>query len=452
MGSSIRSETSDSTKVIVRAIIIDGNKITKDYIVLRELQFRTGDTLDAAVINNKLKKSSENLMNTSLFNFVTITPDFSVANEVKIRIKLTERWYIWPIPEFDLADRNFNTWWKTKDFNRVNYGVDLTAYNFRGRKEILSFVFSLGYDENYGISYTIPYINKEKTLGLNFGTNIVYNHEIALKTFQNKIVFFKLSDINLKTTFNTEVGLTYRRNIHTTHDINIGYNNYHFADTVLKVNTDYSVNTTATNVSFINFSYQFKRDYRDYKPYPLNGSYFDVLILKNGIGLLNKESINTYSIESSYRRYWKLNQRFYLASGLTLMQASESPYFLQNGLGYGRDFVRSYEYYVINGQSFGLLKTNFKYNLIPSGVKKIKLLSTEKFNTIPYAFYVNLYADLAYVYSKTKDANNPLNNELLIGTGVGLDFVTYYDKVLRLEYSINKKGERGIFIHFMTSI
>jgi len=40
----------------------------------------------------------------------------------------------------------------------------------------------------------------------------------------------------------------------------------------------------------------------------------------------------------------------------------------------------------------------------------------------------------------------------MIGFGAGIDFVTYYDKVLRVEYSINRMGEKGLFIHFMTSI
>ena len=129
---SITTELPDSSKIIVNKIIIEGNKITKDYIVLRELLLKEGDTLFVKDLSENIKKSSENVMNTSLFNFVTIMPEFDNNNGVKIKIKLIERWYIWPIPEFNLADRNFNTWWKTKDFNRVNYGVDLTAYNLSG--------------------------------------------------------------------------------------------------------------------------------------------------------------------------------------------------------------------------------------------------------------------------------------------------------------------------------
>ena len=79
-------------------------------------------------------------------------------------------------------------------------------------------------------------------------------------------------------------------------------------------------------------------------------------------------------------------------------------------------------------------------------------ISTEKFNKLFYAFYMNVYADLGYVVDNRNINTNPLANDILTGYGVGLDFVTYYDFVLRLEYSFNKMGESGFFISFMPSI
>jgi hypothetical protein len=45
-----------------------------------------------------------------------------------------------------------------------------------------------------------------------------------------------------------------------------------------------------------------------------------------------------------------------------------------------------------------------------------------------------------------------LDNKFIFGTGIGIDFVTYYDKVLRLEYGVNDMGETGFFIHFVAPI
>jgi hypothetical protein len=41
-----------------------------------------------------------------------------------------------------------------------------------------------------------------------------------------------------------------------------------------------------------------------------------------------------------------------------------------------------------------------------------------------------------------------LANSWQYGYGVGLDLITYYDFVMRMEYSINKMKQSGFFIHF----
>ncbi len=443
--------TNDSL-LTIQSISISGNKITKDYILLRELLFKTGDTLSIDNFNQKIKKSNENLMNTSLFNFVTISPLIN-DSKVTVFVLVTERWYIWPIPQFDLADRNFNTWWKTRDFNRVNYGVDLALYNFRGRNETIDLIISLGYDEIYGISYRIPYINKNQTLGLIISSNFARNHEVAVNTRNNKIDFFKNNFNFPKQSIAYNGGIIYRKNIHNSHLLQLGYEKYSFDDTLMKLNPEYSTNIQLKTQYFTLF-YQFKNDYRDYKPYPLEGHYFDFEFTKSGLGLLyaDTEKTDFFSIKSTFRKFWKLSPRFYHAIGFTGNVTPDYPYYVQNGLGFGRDYARGYEYYVISGQGFGLLKTNLKFALLPPKIITFHFIKTEKFNTIPFSFYLNLFADAAYVYKKNNDFNNTLTNKLLIGTGVGLDFVTYYDKVLRVEYSVNKMGESGFFIHFMTSI
>jgi hypothetical protein len=36
---------------------------------------------------------------------------------------------------------------------------------------------------------------------------------------------------------------------------------------------------------------------------------------------------------------------------------------------------------------------------------------------------------------------------LIYSGGVGLDIISIYDIVLRVEYSFNQKGQNGLFIH-----
>ena len=65
--------------------------------------------------------------------------------------------------------------------------------------------------------------------------------------------------------------------------------------------------------------------------------------------------------------------------------------------------------------------------------------------------YVSLFYDVGYVMESERlafEQRNNLSNSILIGRGLSLDFITYYDKILRIEFSVNKLGEKGIFLHF----
>jgi hypothetical protein len=94
------------------------------------------------------------------------------------------------------------------------------------------------------------------------------------------------------------------------------------------------------------------------------------------------------------------------------------------------------------------LRSNIKYELVKPSVKKVKEGQEEnKFKAMQYAFYLNIFADAGYVLNRYTDVN-PLNNKMLYSWGLGLDFVTYYNMVLRFEYTFNSAGTNGFFIGF----
>jgi len=435
----------------INKIDISGNKKTKHYIITRELQFHKGDTILKSNISKLLKESQENIFNTSLFNFVTIDTNILGNHLLNIKINVIERWYLWPFPVFEFADRNFNSWLKDGDFSKLNYGLYLVQENFRGRNETLKFLLRFGYEQRYAVYYETPYINKKQTLGIALDAGYAQSHEVPVSTINDTLHFFKDANNYPKKEFFSSFSLIHRKCIHNTHYLSLGFSDYKFADTLLKISPDYSFQNMA-EVRFLSLIYKYKSDFRDYKHYPLNGYYFDIEVAKTGLGLF--DDLDLFSIQSTFRKFWKLSNRFYYASGLTAKFSSKAfqPYFIQRGLGYERDFVRAYEYYVVDGQNFGLLKTSFKYELLSKKVTTINFIKTQKFNKIYYSFYLNLFADMAFVEDNQFYINNSLSNELLIGYGIGLDFITYYDVVIRLEFSINKLGEKGIFIHFRAPI
>jgi hypothetical protein len=90
--------------------------------------------------------------------------------------------------------------------------------------------------------------------------------------------------------------------------------------------------------------------------------------------------------------------------------------------------------------------------LLPTRISYVNYIPLEKFRTIPHTFYLNLFCDQGYVRDRYFSNVNPLANSILIGYGAGLDYVTYYSIVFRVEYSINRLGEGGVFLHFTAPI
>lgn len=454
--------------VIIRKISFTGNKITKERIIRRELLIKENDTIPIQELSELLQQSRKNLVNTSLFNFVTydsleVEPG---SNQLDISYKFIERWYIWPVPILELADRNFNEWLKKWDWSRLNYGMFLTWNNFRGRREKLVLYARFGYDQRYELSYQIPYINKKQTWGIGFSGGWTQNHEMTYNSFDtivsangelvpegNKEFYYKSEAGYPKREIFTFMEAYYRKGIYSTSWFKLEYKDLRVTDSVLYKNPDYSFNTANRN-QYLSLFYQYRMDHRDYKQYPMNGYYFDAEMKKSGLGLIPNSNVNTLYIKTNFRKYFKLKERFYYASGFTgkISPFWHQPYYYIRGLGYERDFARGYEYYVVDGMHYALLKNNLKFILVPNRVQNFNFIPWEKFSKLYWALYLNVFADVAYVSDTRKNIYNPLANDLILGYGIGLDLVTYYDFVIRFEYSFNKMGESGFFIHFMPSI
>lgn len=466
---SLHQPDSSEKKVIIRNITFTGNKITKEKIIQREILVKENDTIEADQLSEVIQQSRKNLVNTSLFNFVTVdsVPVEGTDDQIDLIFDFIERWYIWPVPIFEFADRNVNEWFRKKDWSRLNYGMYLTWNNFRGRREKLIVYARFGYDEKYELSYQIPYINKKQTWGLGFSGGFSQNHEIAYNSFdtvydpssgemvpEGNTEFYYKSEVEYpKREYFAYAESYYRKGIHNIHWFKLGYTDLQISDSVLIFNPDYSAGQANRN-QFLSFYYQFRSDYRDYKQYPLKGYYIDAELDQKGLGFFNDPAVNSLSLKANFRKYFRLKDRFYYATGITgkVSPFWDQPYYYLSGLGYGRDFVRGYEFYVIDGQHFGLWKNNLKFELVPTRVQNFNFIPTDKFSKLYYAIYINLYTDFGYVVDNRKNVYNPLANEINVGYGIGVDFVTYYDFVLRLEYSFNNLGESGFFIHFMPSI
>jgi outer membrane protein assembly factor BamA len=441
--------------VIIRKITCEKNNITKISVILRELPFREGDTVAGSDFGKIIAQSVENLLNTALFNFVTVDTAFIIDGKFRlanITYSFVERWYIWPAPILEISDRNFNVWYEKHDFTRLNYGAHLVWNNVTGRMENLDMMLRFGKNQQYSLLFDVPYVDRKKQFGAGIEGGFTRNREMGYVTENDKLIYGFNSNYLVKGWF-AALHLLYRGSIHYSHMLDIGFQEFTFSDSLLKLNPEY-FSGEGKRCSYPSVYYKFKADFRDAKYYPLTGWYADVEFSQSGFGS-GGNTVDDGWIKTTSRIYRKFANRWYAGASVTarLSTVSDNSYFMNSALGYNRDFVRGYEYYVVDGTHFGVAKTTLKFALIPERNMKIGFIPTDKFSLVHYAAYLTWFGDAGYVVkNEFVNHNNQLPGTWLLGTGFGLDLVTYYDKVMRIEAAMNRKGEMGIYIHLIAGL
>ena len=436
--------------ISIDRVFIIGNKRTRDQIVRRELDFKDGDRLSTQDLAARIKRNEEKLLNTSLFLTVKISMVELSLERVDVIIRLVERWYIFPIPVFELADRNFKDWWVNQghDFSRIEWGLKLYLYNMRGRNETLRLQGQLGFTKRFRISYAFPYIDRKQQFGLKLLFDYKLNKNTFYATENNKLVFLN-SDNWLKEQYIGDISTTYRKSFYSFHTLGMNFYNTQVNDTLIKLNPNYFRNER-TQQRFLSIYYSFILDKRDLAAYPLTGSYFQGSISKYGLGVWDE--VDNVELSALYYKYTHLGRHFYLSSsaGFQLLTPSDKqPYNIYNRMGIGRYALHGYELYVIEGPFFmqnqwALRKLLFKVEKNMTSVIPISQLSR-----FYLALYAKTYFDLGYVEGyENNEINKRLTDQLLYSGGLGMDLVTIYDIVLHFEYSFNKQGESGFVFGF----
>ena len=441
----------DSTIYLsIKAIEIEGNKKTKDHIIFREMTFLVGDTINAIDLENEIQKSAHQILKTSLFTDCNILIQEWTNNELSLVVNLVERWYTIPIPQFKLADRNFNVWWNehNRSLDRVTYGLKFTQYNVMGLNHTLRFTALSGYRQNLMMQYTMPYFNKEQSLG----TKIIFDYsrqrETAVVTDSNKHVFVKGDQFIYKKFF-TGLLFTYRNKLHYSHNISIAYNHLNVGDTVITANPEYLQND-GNKQDYLNISYAFNIDYTDNFYYPLKGYFAKVGFSKTGFGIIN--DVNSLTFRGSYSKFSDLGKKWYLSNHIYGVKSfpDEQPFNIRPAAGFRERYVRGYELYVVDGHSYFINRNNIKYELFDFKLRNLPSAQIESLKEIPFKFYVKAFADVGYVWDDFYHTlrYNSINNNLMASYGIGVDVVTLYDIGVRFEYAFNNLSENGLFLHF----
>jgi hypothetical protein len=431
-------------------IQIDGNEKTQEYIIRREMSLHEGKVLTLDELESLLAEDRKRISNTRLFVTVNTQAVPLGDNHVQIQVNVLERWYVVPVPIFKLADRNFNDWWtnQQRDMSRVLYGVRFNHMNFMGRAERMGITAQFGFARSLRLSYFMPYIDQNRKVGLGFSALYFDNNNLALRTVNHKRIFLNNEGNELRKTYGGGLTLTRRGSFYNTHIVGLSWYGNAFADTVLRSNPEYLPQTEDKKLRYFTLVYGFQREMRDNVSYPLKGFNLFGWATKTGLGAF--DDVNIYEVEGTFGGYTPLSKHFFANSILNVRASipKKQPYYLMSGLGYGQNFVRGMELYVLEGNHHILNKSELKWQVLRKEYDASRYMPLDQFSKIPLALYPKIYFDAAYVYMPNPHpSNNFLINRPIWGTGVGLDIVSFYDFVLQLEYSMNNLKERGFFFH-----
>ena len=421
---------------IIDKIKIEGNKRTKRDIIIRELSINEGDELIKSKTIDIIEEEKRKLINTNLFNEVEIKIKLIDNNKIEILIVLIESLYVLPSIIFELSDRNFNDWWENfnHDLSRINYGAGLMHYNLSGRADAFEFSFRGGFIRELYSSYYIPYISKKQKGGLELDFNFIDYDHLNFETNNHVPIFYKSKNSLLKK-IATSIEYSHRESFYNYHYFIIEHNNFKVNDTLKTLNDRYYFDRNMINS--INVGYEFDRDFRDIKNYPLKGFRLNIQVKKNGLGIFN--NINKWKTKIYYSNYFSLkNKTYYSFNFSTLYSSKNQPFLLYESL----DKIRGFEKYLINGYSYLTFRNTFKRNIF----SKIYSRNNDKFikrvKNIPLEIYFKMFYDSGYIWKyENQRSNNFLNNKYIYSYGIGLDIVTLKNISFSSELSRNSLNE-----------
>lgn len=428
--------------VVIGDISINGYKRTKPYIIQREIPFKTGDKILRSELPKQVELCRQQIMNTALFVDVDVSAINPASDIVLVNVTVKERWYLFPLPVFELIDRNFNTWWveHNRSLERINYGLYFVHKNLSGRNDKLNIGAISGYTQRLSLRYENPYLDKSLKHGMNLGFAYSRNREVNYLTDSSKQRFFKNEDEFLIRQFRVDLAYTYRPAIKTRSIFRLSYNDIQIQDTVRKLNPEF-FSAAATRIRFPDFTYVIQYFNVDYIPYPLKGFSGDAQFYKrfgkdNSMWQISGKG--TYSKQVFSKSYVQFQ-----ASGLIRFPYKQ-PFYNLRLLGSSDLYMRGLEYYIIDGVAGGMARATAKQKVLD--VKISSPIKSKTHNKIPLRLFLKTYGDVGYAYNP-KPGTSLFNNKLLRTWGIGLDILTFYDIVFKLEYSFNQLGEKGLFVH-----
>jgi len=417
------------------------------------MSLKAGDTLWLDQLVEVVDRQCQLLLNTNLFMDVQVL--ISTLNlerkETILRAVVRERWYVYPAVDFDLADRNFNIWWTegNRSLSRINYGLKLRHSNLSGRRDKLTLGFQIGYTRKYELKYEIPYIDKAKVLGLELGLLLDQNREWNTATEDGILKFYSIDTANVLERRRFRARLVMRPKINVKHGLRVEYQSNSIDPSLAEeVNPNFFGDGRIAQ-QFWGLEYRIEYDKRDVRPYPLTGDLTTFKLEK--LGMTRNDDLNRLNISLQHNHYQpivgeKLNLET-IAKVKADIERDQVPFFNRESLGFGQNFLRGYQYYVVDGLDYAFLKNTLRGKVLETRLR-IPFVPFKRFSDIPMRVFLGVHGDVGAMNDPFNTPGNVLANRWLTSYGVGAYAILWYGKVARFEMTRNDLGEWGGYFSY----
>jgi len=445
---SLALSAQDKGYTVIQDIRLEGNKHTRDRIILRELTFSIGDTISLDQLPKVLKESEEWVLNTGLFNEGKVFLE-GPAEHGQVVVSVKEALYIFPTPVFELVDRNIKVWWiqHNRSFQRMRIGGDFVHTNLTGNGDRFKVQAKFGYSHQYTLEYTTPYLDKQQRIRLSLAGDFAKYREINYSNSGNIQFFHRNEERFVFFRWNALAALTYRPKNHTWHTFGLEYRNNRIDPSVASdLNPDFFLDGRIRQ-RYLSLFYRFEYQKVDVRPYPWSGFFFHAFVRKDGLGLHTDR--NNLFLQPDLGIYVPLGKRFntvFEAGGKFSLIRQRQPFNDYRALGFGKAYLYGYDLYVVDGLDMLYFRNRLRMRLVDFRVNFGKVMPIKSLRSMPVRLVGSLNSSVGFVHDPFNADFNTFGNQILYGLGVGLDIIFFYDKVLRFEYSYNHLFENGLFL------
>ncbi len=391
--------------ITIDRVIVIGNVRTKKWIILRELEFRPGETVSKKNLN-LARKRIENLYLFNRVRFVFLKDD----KETVLKIVVTERWYIFPIPIL-----NFNE----HSFSKISYGGGLVHYNFRGRAEKLFFLGWAGFNPGLEFSYRNNWFGGGKRYFASFSL-----HSIRMSNHTTHFADLTFLSRNVFLGFGRRFGI-YRF---------VGFRTK--IDQVIPSNPLAAIRASGKDLWW-EASVFLKYDNRDLHEYPADGQLAEASLAR---AWLNQTKQITRSFSFDVRMYRSISSIILAGRTAGTFKSGSIPAYGHVFIGYG-ERIRGHFFEAYEGKNRFLASVALRLPVIPKHYYNLSK-NIPSLKDLEFAVYGTLFGNTGIVFSQKHDIQP---RHFQSGFGVGLNVLLPYSNILRFEYAWNENLQ-GQFI------